>query len=188
MEWFKTNHRFAAIVGITIAVPLLVLVSVLGDFWGTRQEYQRNIDRQEPRVARLQGLIESEKNLKKSSSKARERLLEVVYPQSDDQATIAAALQTRVREVITAAGMTVGNSRILPVKKEDGFERIGLNLTILGGLDALDRALSAITDYSPLLMIESIEIKPARSSSRGGQKPSQSVTVTMQLLTLRVAK
>jgi general secretion pathway protein M len=188
MEWFKTNRHFAAIVGITVALPLLFLLSVLGDLWGSRLEYQSNISRLEPRVARLRGLIESEQKLKKSSRKAGARLLEVAYPQSDDQATIAAALQTRVREVVTAAGMTVGNSRIMPVKEDGGFERISLNLTMSGSLEALDRAMTEISSYRPMLMVESIEIKPSRSSARGSKTPTQSLVVTLQLLTLRVAK
>ncbi|MEH6590825.1 MAG: type II secretion system protein GspM [Halioglobus sp.] len=187
MEWFKTNRRFAVIVGITVALPLLVLLSILGDFWGSRLEYQSDISRLEPRVARLRGLIESEQKLKKSSKKAKNRLLEVAYPQSDDQATIAAALQTSVREVVTAAGMSVGNSRIMPVKEVGGFERISLNLTITGKLDALDRTMTEISNYSPMLMVETIEIKPGRSSVRGSKTPTQSLVVSLQLLTLRVA-
>jgi general secretion pathway protein M len=188
IAWMKNNRRFAGIVGLTLAVPLFFVLSILADFWGVRQDNQRQIDRLEPRLARLGGLLESEERLKKSSGKVGSQILQLVYPQSDDQATIAAALQTSVRDIISVAGLKVGNSRILPVKTEDGFERIGLSLTVSGEMDALDEVLADLAAYTPLLLVESIEIKPGRPARRGAESVGQAVIATMQLMTLRAAQ
>ena len=188
MTWMQNNRRFAGIVCLTLAVPLLFVLSILSDFWGVRQDNQRQIDRLEPRMARLGGLLESEERLKESSGKVGSQMLQLVYPQSDDRATIAAALQTSVRDIITVAGLKVGNSRILPVKTVDGFERIGLSLTVFGEMDALDELLADLADYTPLLLVESIEIKPGRQARRGAKPTGQLVNATMQLMTLRAAQ
>jgi general secretion pathway protein M len=185
MNWIVNNRRFAAIVGLTLAVPLLFVLSILADFWGVRQDYQGQIDHLEPRLARLQGLLDSEEQLQASSGKVGSRMLQLVYPPSDDQATIAAALQTSVRDIVTVAGLKVGNSRILPVKTEDGFERIGLSLTVAGEMRALDEVLVDLAAYTPLLLVESIEVKPGRAARRGAEPVAQSITATLQLMTLR---
>ena len=50
IAWMKNNRRFAGIVGRTLAVPLFFVLSILADFWGVRQDNQRQIDRLEPRL------------------------------------------------------------------------------------------------------------------------------------------
>jgi len=185
MNWIQNNHRFAIIVGLTLAVPALFVLSILVDFWGVRQGYQKDIDRLEPRVARLQGLIESEEQLRESSARAEALMQQLVSPGSEDQARIAAALQKNVRDIFLAAGFQVGNSRILPVKAEEGLERVGLSLTVSGELRALDKALVELAAYEPVLLVEFIEIKPGSRSRRDKGPEVQSVVTTLQLITLR---
>ncbi|MEH6593524.1 MAG: type II secretion system protein GspM [Halioglobus sp.] len=184
MNWLQNNRNTALMVGLTLVIPLILLLYISGNFWMARQGYQQEIDRLEPRVARLRGLVESEEQLQTSVDQMGTRVLSMVYPSSDDSATVSAALQKNVRKLMTQAGLSVSVSRVLPVVEADDFDRIGLSISVVGSLDALDAVLSDIAAYTPLLLVVSIDIKPVprtRDKSKGGQ----SVLATLQLLTLR---
>jgi len=186
MNWLQNYRKSALIVGMTLALPLLLVVTLIGDFWVMRQDSQREIERLEPRIARLAGLLESEAQLQVAAGRVDSTVVSLVYPQSDVLATVSAALQSNVREIMVEAGLTVSNSQILPVVNKDGYDRIGLKLTVAGGLASLDAALSELMLYSPLLLIESIEVWPARTVRKKNKPAEQKITASLQLLTLRV--
>jgi general secretion pathway protein M len=185
MNWLKNHRGSAFIVGVTLALPVLLLIYILLDFLLARQGYQAEIDRLQPRVARMAGLIESEEQLRVSAGQLDSQVLNLVYPPTDDSATVSAALQKDVRQIMTDVGLSVTNSRILPVLQEENFDRIGLSLTVSGGLDALDAALLAMAAYKPLLLIDAMDIKPKRMSRSRDKNGQQIVIASFQLLTLR---
>jgi general secretion pathway protein M len=101
---------------------------------------------------------------------------------------VSARLQTSVRQILVEAGLSITNSQVLPVREEDTFDYIGLKITVDGDIAALDIALSAIAGYRPLLLVESLDVWPARSSRRKGQQETQVISASMQLLSLRAAQ
>jgi general secretion pathway protein M len=185
MNWLKNHRGSALIVGATLVLPVLLVIYILLDFLVARQGYQAEIDRLQPRVARMAGLIESEEQLRVSAGRLDSQVLNLIYPPTDDSATVSAALQKDVRQIMTDAGMNVTNSRILPVLQEESFDRIGLSLTASGGLDALDSALLAMAAYKPLLLIDAMDIKPKRMTRSRDKNGQQILTVSFQLLTLK---
>ena len=108
----------------------------------------------------------------------------MVYSKSDDQATLAASLQRDVRGMFSLAGLSVSDSRVLPPRAEDGFDRIGLNVTVTGGMVAIDMALQSLSAYMPLIVIESVDIKPDRVSSRTNAS-QQTVTASLRMFALK---
>ena len=183
--WLEANRQSAILVGVTAALPLALLLYFAADLLGMRAQYQREIDRLEPRIARLRGLVESEELLDSSRNNIGTRVQNLVYPASEDRAAVSAALQKNVREIASDAGLTVSNSQVLKVKEEEGFDRIGLKLTVSGNMAALDTALLDLATYLPLLLVESIEIWPDRQSRKKDEQPHQSLTASLQLLSLR---
>lgn len=188
MTWLKIHRRSAVVVGVTLLLPLCLYLYVLIGMLGARYEYQADIDRYEPRLARLQGLIEYEQQLRESSGIVEQKLQGLVYPASEQAATISATLQKDVRGILAAAGLSVTNSQVLPVVKQGRFEEIGLRLTLSGGIDGLDSALASITAYKPVLLVKSLNVSPARTSRRGKGEAGQSLTATLQLLAMRDAQ
>lgn len=183
--WIESNRQAAVLVALTLAVPLCLLLYFSADFLLLRQQQQREIDRLEPRIARLKGLVESELSLGESASQLDARVRDLVYPASEDSAAVAAALQNNVRQIAADAGMTVSDSQVLKAVEEEGFERVGVKLTVSGNITALDAALLDLTTYVPLLLVESIEIWPDQQSRRRDAQPAQTVTASLQLLSLR---
>ena len=186
MSWLRLHQRTAVICGITLLVPLVLYLNLLFGLWGARVSAQTEIDRVEPRIARLQGLIDNEGQLREAAALVDSQVLTLVYPAVDDQATVAANLQTQVRDIFSKAGLSVTNSQVLPAREQGNFDYIGVKLTVTGGLPALDEALAAIGTYMPLVLVESLDIYPARSrSKRDSGNAGQVITANLQLLSLR---
>ncbi len=56
MDWLRTHRQSAWIVGVTLAVPVVLVLYALGSLLSARADIQSQIDRLEPRVARVEGL------------------------------------------------------------------------------------------------------------------------------------
>lgn len=188
MSWQQMDRKMLGIVGLTLAVPVVILIYILATLWMLRLDYQDEINRLEPRIARLSGLVESEAVLKASSGKVGSRIVDLVYPNTQDRAAVAADLQKNVRELMAASGLTVSNSRILGPQGDEEFDRIGLSLTVTGSMASLDATLEELAAFTPLLLIETLEIRPNRASRRSAEIAAQTVTANMQVLSLRAVQ
>lgn len=187
MNWIRHNRRSALIAGITALVPLVLYLQALFGLLAVRHEYQTDIDRLEPGIARMKGLMAFEEQLRASASSVDERVAGLSYPVSADRATVSARLQKDVREILVEAGLSVTNSQVLPVREEETFDYIGLKVTVTGDLPGLDAALLELAAYRPALLVESLDVWPSRGNRRArkdGQE-SQEIGASMQLLSLR---
>lgn len=182
------HSRTAWICGLTLLLPVLLYLKLLLGVWGLRQETQAEIDRIEPRIARLEGLIAFEAPLREAAEAVDSQVANLVYPGSEDSATVAAELQTKVRDLLGEAGLSITNSQVLPVREQGDFDYIGVKLTVTGALPALDAALAELAVYLPLVLVEALEVYPARVR-RGKDEPEQQlVTASLQVLSLRAVQ
>ena len=97
-------------------------------------------------------------------------------------------MQSDVRQLMADAGLTVSNSQVLPVREEKRFDYIGVKLTVNGSMEGLDQALSELASFSPLIIVESLDVWPTRQRSVRGasNKPAeQDATISVRLLSLR---
>lgn len=183
MNWLRSHRRSAWICGLTLLVPLLLYLNTLLGLFDVRHDHQYDIDRLMPRIARLQGLIGHESHLRDSATLSSKAIEKLVYPASGDRATVSAALQTSVRQIFSTAGLTVSNSQVLPIREQENFDYISIRLTVEGDLSALDGALTGIAQFTPLLLVESLEMRAVRASRKDSGR--QIITATLQLLSLR---
>ena len=188
MSWLRSHRRTAWICGVTLLLPLLVYLNAMIGFWGMYLDARSGIERLEPRLARLQGLVDYEDQLRAASAAVDSKVLELVYPATDDQVTVSVALQTNMRDIFGEAGFAVSNRVVLPARAEGNFDYVGVKLTVTGDLPALDEALAGIAAYLPLVLVESLEIYPARAARGQGESEQQLLTANIQLLSLRAAQ
>ena len=125
-------------------LPLLLVLYLALDFWLMRANYQSEIDSLKPRVSRMLGLLEAEQQLQVSADRLATQVASLVYPANEASDTISAVLQKNIRKIMTDAGLSVTNSRILPLIQDEKFGRVGLVLTVTGGLDGLDVTNGAV--------------------------------------------
>ena len=76
-------------------------------------------------------------------------------------------------------------SQVLPAREQGNFDYIAVKLTVSGDLPALDEALAGIGAYLPLVLVESIDVYPARAARGKDEAPGQQVKANLQLLSLR---
>jgi len=194
VNWLRAHQRTAWLCGMTLLLPALLYLYVVFGLLGVRHASQVAIDRLEPRVARLEGLIAHEDQLRDAAVAVDSQVLDLVYPASEERATVSATIQTNVRDVLSKAGLSVTNSQVLPVREQGNFDYIGVRLTVSGALPALDEALASIATYLPLMLVESLDIYPARvprlRTTSGGSAPAekQEITASIQVLSLRAAQ
>ena len=185
MNWLRLHRRSALIVGATLILPLLLYINTLLSLVGMRQAFQAEIDGLTPRIARLQGLVEHEAQLQSSSGDIEKKVVNLVYPATQDRTTVSASLQKDVRQILTDAGLSVSNSQVLPVREREAFDYIAVKLTVSGDVPSLDAALAAIAAFMPLVLVESLDVWPKRLSRRAVGTDNQSINATLQLLSLR---
>lgn len=188
MNWWQLHRRSAVIVALTLLLPALFYMSTVWSLLGTRSQYQTEIDALQPRIGRLRGLLEHEDQLRASTAAIDQQVLNLVYPASDDRTTVSAQLQTDVRQLLVTAGLSVSNSQVLPVRERDTFDHVAVRVTVTGSLLGLDAALSAIADYTPVILVESLDVWPKRQSRRASGAGEQTINATLQLLSLRAVQ
>jgi general secretion pathway protein M len=77
---------------------------------------------------------------------------------------------------------------VLPAREQGSFDYIAVKLTVTGGLPALDEALAGIGAYLPLVLVESLDVYPARAARGKSEGQEQQITANIQLLSLRAVQ
>jgi len=185
--------RSNIVVGSTLALVGVCFLYLVVRLWLVRGDFVQEIDAIKPRTARLLGMVESQQALEKASLTAQSVLRDIAYESGRDSAMMAAAMQQDVREIMTDAGLSVAGSQILAARRGEGFDRLSLDITAEGNVESLDQALANLEGMRPLVIIESVKIKPVRSRSRSRAKAPEvsegdprKVSARFQLFSLRL--
>ncbi len=162
MKLNTLSARAKIIAGLTLAILMLILISLVMAAWSMRQEGNAQRAEIEPRIARLLGVQQQYDKLKLANLGATAQLTGLVYSASADATMTGTKMQQDVREVIELSGMTVVGSRVRAVKVADGYDKISLDLTVEGGVKALESMLLEIPKLRPIVVIEETNITPKR--------------------------
>ncbi|EED35266.1 hypothetical protein NOR51B_1211 [Luminiphilus syltensis NOR5-1B] len=185
--WLRNHRRSALFVGATLVLPLYLFFSLVGSLVSVGGDYRDQIDAIEPRLARMRGLIEFESALQAELDSVGGQVADQIYPSGSGSETVAAALQSEARRVLADAGLEITNSQVLEIRRQERFDYIAVKIVARGELAQLDQALSSISAFRPLIFVEAFDLFPNRQSNRRGQTPEQTLTVSMQLMSVRSA-
>ena len=188
MNWVRNNMRSAGVVSATLVLPLLLLLYFLLSLFMLRHDYQVEIDRLEPRIERLKGLLASEPALQASVGDVSRVMAKAVYPATASRPTVSAELQNSVRGMLVSAGLSISNIQALPIVEGDEFDRVGLRLTIGGGLPEIDNAMVALAEHSPRVFVEGLDMRSISSTRRGRSAKAQDMSATLRLVALRAVQ
>jgi general secretion pathway protein M len=73
-------------------------------------------------------------------------------------ALAAAALQSRIEELATSVGATIGSTESLPAEARSGYRRIGLRYVLSGPYETLVKFLAKLDSATPPLVIDNLHI------------------------------
>lgn len=145
-----------ALTVVVLLIPFLMLGTWLLD---RTAETQSQLDKLEPRFARILGIQRSEDKLDSGLKVVNERISAFVFPDEMDATQAGNAAQQSVRSVLTTAGMAVVSSQVLPTKTDQGFERISLSVRAEGELIHLQAALAVLPSLTPVILVDGINIQ-----------------------------
>jgi hypothetical protein len=73
-------------------------------------------------------------------------------------AIAAATLQSRIEELATSVGATIGSTESLPAEVRSGYRRIGLRYVLSGQYETLVKFLAKLEAATPPLVIDNLHI------------------------------
>ena len=73
-------------------------------------------------------------------------------------AIASATLQSRIEELATSAGATIGSTESLPAEARSGYRRIGLRYVLSGSYDTLVKFLARLESATPPVVIDNLHI------------------------------
>ncbi len=73
-------------------------------------------------------------------------------------AIAAATLQSRIEELASSAGATIGSTESLPAEARSGYRRIGLRYVLSGSYETLVKFLTKLKSANPPLVIDNLHI------------------------------
>ena len=169
----RSQRRILAVL-LLVLVVLLAVRLVLVPVWGTYAGNRDTIAQYQDDIARYSRLSSQVAELQSAVGELRESddLARFVLPQ-ESEPLAAAALQARVKSVVTDSGGTLTSTQVLPTEAEQGFKRIIVNVRMAGSTDVLQRVLFELENGLPYLIADDIVIL----SRAGGKRRRAAVPV-----------
>jgi general secretion pathway protein M len=157
--WASRSAAVAVLIATGAAIWLMLVQPLVASF----VEHRESIARSQEMLAKYRGLdstraqIDSSLKTVHAAQETEERLLKGGSTQ-----LVGAKLQNRLKELIEADGGILTSMQVLPVREEQGFERISMAVTLTATIESLQKILYAIEDQSPYLFIEDVELQTNR--------------------------
>ncbi len=74
-------------------------------------------------------------------------------------AIAAANLESRIEEIASSLGTTLGSTEGLPAENRGGYRRIGVRIAVSGEYEALVKLVGALETASPPLVVDNLHIR-----------------------------
>ena len=178
----KLQRRMLALLLLLVAAAIFVsaVAMPLVTTWTENRDEIVQMEDSIARYARLSARIDALESAVEALA-ASEELDAFVLPQTSEPLA-AAALQERVKSVVTGSGGTLTSTQVLPVAKEQGFKRIAVNVRMAGSVEALQRALHELESGLPYLLADNVVILARGARKRRRQAaPGEMLDVRFNL-------
>lgn len=173
---------------VLIAVLLFAFALLLSPVVNQVERYRTELAKDARILQQLRAIDNARDTLQSTFEEYQSRDLQSwVYSQTrPDTATLD--IQRRVSAELTSAAAQVRSISPLPVKIQDGYSTVGVQVNFTASMPALMEALHALEQDKPLLVIENARISPVRQRRlRRGEVAEQLVSVQMTVLTFLVS-
>lgn len=161
------------------ALTVLLLLGLVGftsyTVWVKHNRVQGILADLEPRYARLQGLLDHQADLQAMDAKAKETLLQMAFPATQDLAKTGNDAQQRIRSLFADNRLDVIGIQILPGKVEGDFDRIVIHLRVEGAMSDIQAVLGRLAGQPQAILIDNMSfqaigaVRPASVQRIAGQ-------------------
>lgn len=172
----------AALLLLFLGGALMLLVFTAGGYvYNKHQWASQRLNEFEPRYARIAGLARNSEGLEQALTQSQAMQAWYLHPPGIDSTQTGNEAQQRIRSLLTSAGMTVVSSQVLPIKQEQGLERIPLAVRADGDIVSLQAALAGLAEQKPALLVDDLQV----TAHGPGHPAAQRLIVQFNLLILR---
>ncbi|HRP19786.1 MAG TPA: type II secretion system protein GspM [Alicycliphilus sp.] len=113
----------------------------------------------EPRYARMEGILAAQPELEQANQQADAMLGVYLYPADKVLNQAGNEMQQQVRDMLSAGGLRVGSSQVLPPKADNtSLDRIQLTIKAEGELLALQTAMIGLKSIKPAVFVDSLSV------------------------------
>ena len=162
----RVQRRILAVLLLLLAVGAVVRLMVL-PIWTTFADNRDAIAQTEDNIARYSRLstqVEALRSIVDELEQA-DNLDRYLFSQ-ESEPLAAAALQDRIKSVVTNSGGTLTSTQVLPTVADQGFKRVIVNVRMAVSVDALQRVLYGLENNLPYLLTDDIVILSRGASKR----------------------
>ena len=161
----RTQRRILAVLLLLLALAAVVRVLVL-PIWSTYLGNRDAIAQSEDNIVRYSRLSTQIGALQSAVGELEQAdNLDPYVLVQESEPLAAAALQARMKSVVTSSGGTLTSTQVLPTEREQGFKRVIINVRMAVSTDTLQRVLYELENGLPYLLTDDIVIL-----SRGARK------------------
>ncbi len=174
------QHRAWLAPSLTLVVIAIILAAILLPLEAKQGKYEQTIKTLQPRIERIQGLIQAAPLLDEHLNAARASAQAQFYPANADENRLNTELQTRLRNLAQHNGLTIGSLRAMPSRKEHNLDIFLLNLNLQGGMTELQKFIHTLehpSDGAPALRIDNLTLRRASLIPNTPQMLSIDITV-----------
>ena len=167
----RVQRRILAVLLLLVAVGAVARLMAL-PIWTTFSDNRDAIAQTEDNIARYSRLstrVEALRSIVDELEQA-DNLVRYVFSQ-ESEPLAAAALQDRIKSVVTNSGGTLTSTQVLPTVAEQGFKRVIVNVRMAVSVDTLQRVLYGLENNLPYLLTDDVVIL-----SRGAGKRRRKAT------------
>jgi len=185
MRQLWTNKRDGIIsLIVLIAVFLLTIIFILNPVVSQAERYRAELAKDARVLQQLRAINNARDALDSTFEEYQNRDLQSwVYSQTRTDA-VTLDIQRRVSTELANASAQVQSVSPLPVKMQDGYSMVGVQVNFSASMPALMQALTTLEQEKPLLIIDNVRISPSRTRRlRRGELPEQLVGVQMTVQT-----
>lgn len=152
-----------ALLGIVLVVFYVTLAMPLLSFYYDRQA---RVARERQFIVKLNSVVAELPTLQARLGRLRAAVADHKMALAGETDAIAsAALQGRLEQYSSAAGVTIGSSEILPAMPAGDYHRVGLRLVVDGRYPGLLQFLARIETAKPPLAIDNLQIRGMQSAT-----------------------
>ncbi len=175
----RLQRRILAVLVLLLSLAVLVRVVVV-PIWSGFLSNRDAIAQSEDNIARYSRLSTQVGALQSAVGELEQTdSLDRYVLVQESEPLAAAALQARMKSVVTSSGGTLTSTQVLPTETEQGFKRVIVNVRMAVSTDALQRVLYELENDLPYLLTDDIVIL-----SRGARKRRRA-TQSVDLLDVR---
>ncbi len=175
----RLQRRILAVLLLLLALAVIVRVVVV-PIWAGFLSNRDAIAQSEDNIARYSRLSTQVGALQSAVGELEQTdSLDRYVLVQESEPLAAAALQARMKSVVTISGGTLTSTQVLPTETEQGFKRVIVNVRMAVSTDTLQRVLYELENDLPYLLTDDIVIL-----SRGARKRRRA-TQSVDLLDVR---